>query len=572
MKTLKYAVRFLLRAKSYTTINLLGLTLSLACCIILSRYIYRETTVDMHCIDRNQVYGVQVSFDGNRVLSKAEIGKRDSTYIDDNVILTRSSVILLENDYVDYQTNRFSVHALIADNAYFRLFPYQVLQGEISLEAPESALLMEDFAKKLFGKENPLGKVLRFSNGKDIKVTGILKKPVNKQTFNFDIVLSHAFSTDWGRMPLEFIQFTSEKAVEQANQIGSYPRFINQDSRFGDVRKYTFSLIPISQMYWEQALLYQTGPSMLVSGNRSHLFILGGICLLILFAGIINFINLYSVLMVKRGRTYNLRKVFGASGNTLFTQIFTENVLLIAVSIVFAWFIVEITSVFVSHLLDSRIVYTKFDWILSISILIFLSLTVSLYSHIKCQRSLPAVALKALGTDKRSIRFRMIFLFVQYVVTFLLVLLSIYFNKQFNLMLQTDPGFRTKDIIQANMIYESNDYSSYTSETVNQRKERVLAIDQLIDNCPDIQSWTTGFYSILGFDYSAGFRNAKGELVTLNQSYVTDSFFKLFEIPFIEGDLSEADKEQGTWDFTIVCNITLRYCSLTKVIHFIYIL
>ena len=112
-------------------------------------------------------------------------------------------------------------------------------------------------------------------------------------------------------------------------------------------------------------------------------------------------------------------------------------------------------------------------------------------------------------------------------------------------MLQTDPGFRTKDIIQANMIYESNDYSSYTSETVNQRKERVLAIDQLIDNCPDIQSWTTGFYSILGFDYSAGFRNAKGELVTLNQSYVTDSFFKLFEIPFIEGDLSEADKEQG---------------------------
>ena len=52
-------------------------------------------------------------------------------------------------------------------------------------------------------------------------------------------------------------------------------------------------------------------------------------------------------------------------------------------------------------------------------------------------------------------------------------------------MLQTDPGFRTKDIIQANMIYESNDYSSYTSETVNQRKERVLAIDQLIDNCPE---------------------------------------------------------------------------------------
>lgn len=543
MKTLKYAVRFLLRAKSYTTINLLGLALSLACCIILFRYIYRETTVDTHCIDRNQVYGVQVAFEGNRVLSMAEIGQRDSTYIDNNVILTRSSVILLENDYVNYQANRFSVHALVADSAYFKLFPYRILQGEISLEAPESVLLMEGFARKLFGKENPIGKMLRFSNGKDIKVTGVLKEPVNKRIFNFDIVLSRTFSADWGRMPLEFIQFTSEKAVKQANQVGSYPRFINQNSRSGDARKYTFSFIPVSKMYWEQALLYQTGPSMLVSGNRTHLFILGGICLLILFAGVINFINLYSVLMVKRGRTYSLRKVFGAGGNTLFMQIFVENFLLIAVSIVFAWFIVEITSVFVSRLLDSRMPYTAFDWLLSISILMLLTLTVSVHSYIKCQHSLPAVALKVLGADKRSIRLRMIFLFVQYVVTFLLVLLSLYFNKQLNLMLQTDPGFRTKDIIQANMVYESNDFSSYTPETLSQRKERILEIDQLMDNCPDIQCWTTSYYSILGFDYSAEFRNAKGELVTMNQSYVTNDFFKLFELKFIEGDLSGANEE-----------------------------
>ena len=68
MKTLYYAIRFLLRTKSYTIINLLGLAFSLACCIILLRYIHRELTVDTHCIDRNQVYGVQTTFEGNRVL------------------------------------------------------------------------------------------------------------------------------------------------------------------------------------------------------------------------------------------------------------------------------------------------------------------------------------------------------------------------------------------------------------------------------------------------------------------------------------------------------------------------
>lgn len=60
MKTLKYAWRFLMRSKSYTIINLLGLAFSLACSIILMRYIHRELTVDTHCIDREHVYAIDI--------------------------------------------------------------------------------------------------------------------------------------------------------------------------------------------------------------------------------------------------------------------------------------------------------------------------------------------------------------------------------------------------------------------------------------------------------------------------------------------------------------------------------
>ncbi len=65
MKTLTYAIRFLLRSKSYTIINLLGLAFSLACCIILMRYIHRELTVDTHCVDREQVYTTQINMEGS---------------------------------------------------------------------------------------------------------------------------------------------------------------------------------------------------------------------------------------------------------------------------------------------------------------------------------------------------------------------------------------------------------------------------------------------------------------------------------------------------------------------------
>ena len=68
MNTLKYAIRFLLRSKSYTLINLLGMAFSLACCIILMRYIHREMTVDTHCIDREQVYGIKESLEGSEYM------------------------------------------------------------------------------------------------------------------------------------------------------------------------------------------------------------------------------------------------------------------------------------------------------------------------------------------------------------------------------------------------------------------------------------------------------------------------------------------------------------------------
>ena len=93
---------------------------------------------------------------------------------------------------------------------------------------------------------------------------------------------------------------------------------------------------------------------------------------MILLAGVMNFINLYLVLMVKRGKVYSLRKVFGADRKALFKQIFIENFLLIAASMIVAWLIVEVTNIPVSSMFGSQLMYTAFDGILSFSILLFL--------------------------------------------------------------------------------------------------------------------------------------------------------------------------------------------------------
>ena len=78
MKTFTHAIRFLSRSKTYTLINLLGLAFSLACCIVLMRYIHREMTVDTHCIDREKVFAIKLNQDGTEFLGNLGMFVYDS--------------------------------------------------------------------------------------------------------------------------------------------------------------------------------------------------------------------------------------------------------------------------------------------------------------------------------------------------------------------------------------------------------------------------------------------------------------------------------------------------------------
>ncbi len=137
MKTLKYAWRFLMRSKSYTIINLLGLAFSLACSIILMRYIHRELTVDTHCIDREHVYAICTNTEGNRGLSGLKQYNYDTISIDNRFVEAMTTYIPLEKDYVISGTNRIPARSLVTDSVFFQLFHYPIVQGKLSLTTPQ---------------------------------------------------------------------------------------------------------------------------------------------------------------------------------------------------------------------------------------------------------------------------------------------------------------------------------------------------------------------------------------------------------------------------------------------------
>lgn len=422
------------------------------------------------------------------------------------------------------------------------------MQGKLSLTTPQSALLTEKYARKIFGNENPIGKVLRYSNGKDITVEGIVGEPECKTTINFDIILSSKLSQHWERMNTELYRFLPGTDINAINKTGSVPRYIN-DPKY-DTRTHTFSLISVKDIYWDGSLTDRE-PAMFLSGNHSHLIILSGVCLLLLLTGILNFINLYLVALLRRGKEYGLKKVFGVCGKTLFANIWIENTLLVLSALLVSWLIIEIMSAPTEYLFDIHFSYTAFDGWLSASILLLLPVITSIYPYIKYNYTSPILSIRSIGAQSHSKHFRMFFLGAQYIITFLLVVLSLYFNRQLGMLLNTEPGFRTKNIMNVNLVYESKDFSSYTYESMQQRRQRVMQLDNELNACPFIELYEPSYENILTPTFGTNYLNNKGEKVFLNIHYATPAFFKLYDIKVIEGEIPDINKEDRRTVFVV---------------------
>lgn len=97
-----------------------------------------------------------------------------------------------------------------------------------------------------------------------------------------------------------------------------------------------YDFIPVSELYWNKILAAKADASeMWHYSSRFHLWVLSCVCLLLLLAGILNFVNIYLVFMLKRSKEYGIRKVFGMRGRTLFLQLWTENVLMVLIALFF---------------------------------------------------------------------------------------------------------------------------------------------------------------------------------------------------------------------------------------------
>ena len=538
MKTITYAIRFLLRSKSYTLINLLGLAFSLACSIILMRYIHRELTVDTHCVDRDRTVVItktwhNLSDDRSLInLNQLSIMLREEEVIRPDEIIQRCHFIALQVDNLIHNEQSYSVGVFAADSTFFHFFDYHLVEGTARLSAPDDAILTRSFAQRIFGKRSPIGENFIFNN-KMVTVRGVIDEPTDKSSLDFDILLSIHLNngeTGWRSPFSEFLHLSPHFDIDAFN--AKYRSIVN-----GELED-SYQLVSLREAY-EQPHPFTA--DLFRHTNLTYIYLLSGVTLLLLLVGILNFVNIYMVLMMTRSKEYGIKKVFGLQGFPLYAQIWLENLLLILPALLVAWLLIEITQIPVNRLFQEEIGYTWFDLRLSLGFIVLMPLLTSVYPYIRYNYRTAITSMRSIGSNRQSVRIRMIFLFVQYILTIGIIIVSLYFGKHLHFLQSTPMGFRTENILTANLYKESKITSGMTMNDAKVQRARRIQVYQKLRECPYIENYIFG--TQLFNNRSEKFANDKGQKISCIRISTSAKFFDIYDIPVVEGEIPEKKKD-----------------------------
>jgi len=367
----KTAFRNLLRNKSYTSLNILGLAVGMTIFLLIAQYVKFERSYEDFIPNRANIYRVSLETYRNNELVTASAENYPAMgpamqheipgitayarllnmgYIN-NVIITNENA---RPDPITFKQHRF----LYADSSFLPMMGYQMINGNAAqaLAAPFTAVISEKYAKLYFGKEDPIGKTLHMhdddANDQLVNVTGVFKDLPPNTHLKFDILFSYKtlfgignekrkrFDENWTRPEIyTFIQLQpgiDPKSVE-SRLAGIYNSYRPQARASNE--KQSGRLQPLKDIHLKSDL----SEEMETNGNANIVFFLSLIGIFILIIAWINYVNLSTARAIGRAREVGVRKVIGALKSQLIVQFLAESVLVNLLSLLIAYGLVVLS-------------------------------------------------------------------------------------------------------------------------------------------------------------------------------------------------------------------------------------
>ena len=361
------ALRNLLRNKIYAFINIAGLSIGLACAMLIILYVKDEVSYDRFHANVNNIYRITtqgIDKNGGKGRKDPNTGYLQGPRFAQNIPEIKSFVrVQSGNENIKLGTEVKDQDLLLVDSTFFDVFSFPLISGNrhTCLKDPLSVVLSEDAAKKQFGTTDVIGKIVMLKDDSVFvphKVTAVAKKSPQNSSIKFEMLLpireskeDALNSENWFNFFLNtFVVLPPQTNVQVVES--KMNKFYNQDSKdaitslkakFGnevDNWKSNYLLQPFLGMHMSTELPAQNGLS--DASNPMYSYILSGIALFVLLIACINFINLTVARSVKRAKEIGIRKVVGGDRKQLIIQFLGESFLLCIIAFVLAIALVQL--------------------------------------------------------------------------------------------------------------------------------------------------------------------------------------------------------------------------------------
>lgn len=471
-----HSLRSFKRQRAYIIINVLGLSIGIACSLLIALYVLKESSYDRYNVKKDRIF---------RLILNGKIGGQEVTAavtscpmgptmlkefpeVEDYLRMSGSGPTVIE-----YNNQTFTEEHLIeVDSSFFNFFSIPVLKGDAKnlLNSPRKAVLSKSTAKKIFGNENPIDKAIKVgSDSIRYTVSGVMADVPENSHFEANILLSFmtnpysrnpiwlnnslstyillkprtSYTTAESKLP-ELLKKYCGPEVKQMMGI-SIEDFIAQGN------KYRFYFQKLRDAHLDTSIQQIFKPA----SDPKYLVIFGTIAILIVVIAAINFMNLSTAQASRRSKEVGIKKIGGSSRAMLITQFLSESSILTLISLVFALIIIKVSLPYVNNLIGSSLSLKLFTAWYTIPVLVLFALFVGFLSG-----SYPALFLSSFnpyevlkGESRSSTttgKLRKVLVVFQFAVSILLIIGTMVMYNQIKYMLNKDVGFNKEQVIVIN--------------------------------------------------------------------------------------------------------------------------
>lgn len=481
----KITLRNLFRNKLYTFINIFGLAIGLAVCLMIYLWVQDELSYDRFHQNASRIYRVERKFDFRDMHGQAPITSgpygpalvRDYTEVENFARLDRNELSIKD------QKNTFHrQHLILTDNSIFEVFDFRLVKGDTqtALTQPRSIVLTREQAIKYFGEEDIIGRSLSVDWNEqitDFQITGILEEVPHNSHVRFEMLASISTYSDddltpwFGNFIHTYVLLKEGASSDELEKklsafltkymAAEFAAFLGPEADINDV--FQLKMNPLLNIHLHPAEQFEIEPQ----GSMTSIYIFAMIAILILIIACINFMNLSTARANKRAKEVGIRKTIGAYKHQLWKQFLSESMLLAFIALILAVLLIKVF-IPVFNAISNKSLYTGLlfmsqNWLILLGITLVTGLLAGLYPAFYLTAFEPAKVLKGSalsGGGKSTLRKSMAIL--QFVISITLIIGTLIIYKQMEYIQNKSLGFDKENVVlittESNAVRQNIDF------------------------------------------------------------------------------------------------------------------